>query len=1052
MGRYELIQEIGKGGMSIVYRAIDSATQSEVVLKLLRKELQKTPSLVCLFEESGRVQQLLRHPNIAPVIEIGQDKGISFIVQPYYAKGALDRWFRQIDLDLLAQVFIRVCAAVQFAHENGEIHGDIKSANVLIGPDGQILLTDFISVQALSQVMQSSGLRWGTPAYIAPEVLILNKMPDVKADIYALGILLFEAVRGYLPRQLDEREILANRIQAELPLLLDIQYNWINDILLQTVQPDPDRRFNSVQEIITMVRVPAREYDWPAYPFSPRLAWLEFEDGRPNKELKVGTCSIGSDRHCDILVQNQGIFGQYAEIDYRDGVFLIRRTNEDVELFLNGERVRFARVLYRGDQIRLQNIKMKFAFFEQRNTQQLSAVQVLPVGWIKMSNRDGWEGIPISENPIRIIEQSLAYVEIQPVAGKLRLVTSMPADSLLVNGELTDGLELSEGDSIEWRGKHWMVHYAHDAWMKVIDDYLLLHGEVSEHNLFEIPSNCRLIAMRQYTSARPYLDISFSADGRLKCNDVERLRLLRQLWMDSNDTFDKRIGIEIIGELVELIREKLFVSKTKRTGEGFGTRYGNFMVFALEISSVIRGLNLSPSIPLIFAKSESYTPNALSNLLEAVRSHPQMPHLAIIVFLDEKTKQFTFDAVEQLQHVYKINVLALEREDIQRILFSRDPQRSLKAGLLSRADLSAISPFVINGPAKSQVFFGREREMREICTKVNQVSFALIGGRRVGKTSLLLRLYKERLPVMNFRTLYFDCATASTYEDFLNAPPKEWQPEPPPNMPNSMALLLQSPPTDKPFVLILDEADKLVPFDRASGWPLFSVLRALVNTHRAQIILSGERALRSALRDPTSPLFNSPNEILLGPLEYQSVEELVTRPMRQLEIDLVDEKRLVDYIWEFTSGHPNVVQRLCYRLIQLLNESGSRHISLDDARAITENPVFQRDDFLGTYWEAATPLEKIISLLMADDRKITTLSAVQSAIVNQCGLKPKIREIDDAMQRLVDLRSILNRLPTGYDFAVTAFPRVVAGTMTMNDMLARCIEEYQEVQSESLTV
>jgi len=108
---------------------------------------------------------------------------------------------------------------------------------------------------------------------------------------------------------------------------------------------------------------------------------------------------------------------------------------------------------------------------------------------------------------------------------------------------------------------------------------------------------------------------------------------------------------------------------------------------------------------------------------------------------------------------------------------------------------------------------------------------------------------------------------------------------------------------------------------------------------------------------------------------------------------------------------------------------------------------FQREDFLGTYWGAATFLEKIISLLMSDDGNARTLRTVRQALAERCNLHPKAREMDDALQRLVDLRSILKRTSTGYEFAVEAFPRVVAGTMTLDDMLEVLVEDYAEEQA-----
>jgi hypothetical protein len=251
-------------------------------------------------------------------------------------------------------------------------------------------------------------------------------------------------------------------------------------------------------------------------------------------------------------------------------------------------------------------------------------------------------------------------------------------------------------------------------------------------------------------------------------------------------------------------------------------------------------------------------------------------------------------------------------------------------------------------------------------------------------------------------------------------------------------------PTDKPFVLLLDETDKIVPSDQKSGWHFFNTLRALANSGQAQIILTGERTLRGALRDSRSPLFNFPNELPIGCLSYQAVEELITQPMRDLEIELPAKTATIHRIFEFTSGHPNVVQRLGSRLVERLNELDTRRITLEDVNTVIEDPGFQRDDFLSTYWEAATPLEKIISLLMADEARVRTLTNTQRLLEKRCGLHPSAGEIDDAFQRLVDLRSILKRTPTGYEFAVKAFPRVVAGTMTLNDMLMILTEEYEE--------
>jgi len=268
------------------------------------------------------------------------------------------------------------------------------------------------------------------------------------------------------------------------------------------------------------------------------------------------------------------------------------------------------------------------------------------------------------------------------------------------------------------------------------------------------------------------------------------------------------------------------------------------------------------------------------------------------------------------------------------------------------------------------------------------------------------------------------------------------------DIPVTFGDLFQSPPTDKPHVLLLDEADKLIPADRATGWPLFNVLRALANSGHAQVVLSGERILREALQDSTSPLFNFANEMLVGRLDSRAVEELVTQPMKQLEIELVGKEAIVDRIWAFTSGHPNIVQRLCSRLIERLNERGARRITLSDVNAVIEDPQFQEIDFLQTYWEAASPLEKIITLVLSQEARIYRPREVRQLLVQHADVQPGATATKDALDRLVDLRSILKRSQAGYEFAVEAFPLVLANTTTIEDLIEVLVEQYEETEAQ----
>jgi hypothetical protein len=606
---------------------------------------------------------------------------------------------------------------------------------------------------------------------------------------------------------------------------------------------------------------------------------------------------------------------------------------------------------------------------------------------------------------------------------------------------------------------HWLRKYkpfslalkeavAEEEWQQakhLIEDFLFATGSVTLDQLTSIAEPGRQFAWSRYLETYRS-EFDFVEGPLIRFANQKGLKLVNDAWQrmlssvlsqgESEDPFG-----QCAKEIVEQVR---LVGFHELVSEPL-PRHPRLLTFLLDTELAFEDTKLPPAVPLVFIRQSEIEEGDISEIRHLL--HTQISpscNLAFVVVPGLASRQRIEDLLREKLAPYAFDVVLLGLEELQRIIVARTPQTLLRRLVLSKVNLISISPFVTTGATSDNIFFGREPELREIHQHIGTTSYVIIGGRRIGKSSLLGRLHRVRLPSAGLRTIYHDCSPTPTYEAFLTAAIRDWRPESPHNAPATFGDLLQSPPGDKSLVLLLDEADKVVPVDRANNWRLFTALRAVVGSDRVQVVLSGERTLRDALSDPKSPLFNFANEMVLGPLDYRAVEELVTRPMRQLEIELVDERAIVDRIWAFTSGHPNVVQRLCHRLIERLNEQDTRRITLDDVNAIIGDPGFQRDDFLSTYWEAATPLEKIISLLMADDENIRTLRTVRQTLVDRCNLQPKARDVDDALQRLVDLRSILKRTPTGYEFAVQAFPRVVAGTMTLDDMLEILTEEYQE--------
>lgn len=405
------------------------------------------------------------------------------------------------------------------------------------------------------------------------------------------------------------------------------------------------------------------------------------------------------------------------------------------------------------------------------------------------------------------------------------------------------------------------------------------------------------------------------------------------------------------------------------------------------------------------------------------------------------------ELISQLRGSAGQHIVIFGREDLGRILTAPSAQRQLRVFVLSQIDISYVSPYTTAGRVPDRVFFGREPEMREISDHIVQVSYAVIGGRRIGKTSMLRRLSNVRLPDADFQTLYLDCSPIASYPKLMRTK-LQWNPSNLDSMPITFGDLLQAPPTGRPLVILLDEVDKLLYDDRtatpAEAWPLCSEFRSFSNNGYGTFVLAGERTLRETLKNSTSPLFNFVKVMRLGPLDYHAVEELVVKPMKQLEIFLTDEGAITRRIWDVTSGHPAVVQRLCDRLVTRLAQHASRRLTPTDVDDVVADPVFIRDDFLATYLSCATVLEHLVVLLMVKDTSLATGDVIHQMLESD-GLTVTLNQVVAAAERLVDLRNILRRTDDGYVFAVPAFQFVIPNHKRLPEWIRLRREMYLRV-------
>jgi len=226
--RYRLDAEIGRGGMGVVYRARDLLLDRDVAIKVLSVTLREpagrpggatplgTEGQARLLREAQAVAQL-NHPNVVAVYDAGEIAGTPFVVMEWVEGPSLHE-YRPDNVTEIVRIACQVCTALEHAHEHGIIHRDLKPENVLLAPDGTAKLVDFGLARTVASRLTADGAILGTVQYIAPEQA-LGKPLDGRADLYALGVMLYELTTGRLPFLGDDSvAILMQHLQAPVEL------------------------------------------------------------------------------------------------------------------------------------------------------------------------------------------------------------------------------------------------------------------------------------------------------------------------------------------------------------------------------------------------------------------------------------------------------------------------------------------------------------------------------------------------------------------------------------------------------------------------------------------------------------------------------------------------------------------------------------------------------------------------------------------------------------------------------------------------------------------
>jgi serine/threonine-protein kinase len=260
VGRYELGERLGFGGMSTVQLAFDRRLEREVAVKLLAEHLADDPQFVSRFRREALAAAQLVHPNIVQVFDFGLDdrSGRHYIVMEYIRgnSGAeLLRDHGRLPLDDSLFIVNQACRGLEHAHRHGVVHRDVKPGNLLRSDDGVVKLADFGIAKAASDTVSritQVGSVLGTAAYLAPEQAA-GEEADARSDIYALGVVTYQLLAGRLPYEAQSLTELALKQQREVPPRLDEIDPSIPTGVAQAVaralELEPSQRYAAADEL-----------------------------------------------------------------------------------------------------------------------------------------------------------------------------------------------------------------------------------------------------------------------------------------------------------------------------------------------------------------------------------------------------------------------------------------------------------------------------------------------------------------------------------------------------------------------------------------------------------------------------------------------------------------------------------------------------------------------------------------------------------------------------------------------------------------------------------
>ncbi|MBM3175921.1 MAG: hypothetical protein FJZ93_09440, partial [Chloroflexi bacterium] len=585
-------------------------------------------------------------------------------------------------------------------------------------------------------------------------------------------------------------------------------------------------------------------------------------------------------------------------------------------------------------------------------------------------------------------------------------------------------------------------------WKPTIEERLLKRGIVSTRDLLGIAEPLARVILRKYLEDNQGINlVPLEEDSGLfeiGLKNRERIQRLFESWETARSFLHQEVFVHCITGFAEQFASLLGLSLTKPIPE----ECGNLYAYILDISVVVKDIttNVPDKLLLVFPCTEECGERELRNLRDLLIEQLVRQYKISLMFL--------FSESEELKRAKKLcdkillperhNVVVIGKSDFQRITIAQDSQKSLLSTIVQQVDITTISPFVTKGPVPAHMFFGRKSELANVLEIIKRSSLAVVGGRRIGKTSFLQEVARQLVRLSDYyrcHPVYISCQGMKSYEDFIahirtHLPGIEVLDHLPGSFYESVALALQN--EQKTFIFLLDEIEALLEFDIEQGEQLVKTFRDLFNEfkdkeHGCRFIFSGERYLNQQLEAGSSPLLNFCEVIHLGFLDPENAKEIISRPMGEMNIEVPED--ILGRITDLSSCHPRIIQYFGQKLVEELNKEEGRRLTIEYFKRVAESYEF-REAYLSTFWggdrpaEGLGPFERIVTLTVTEIAP-ADLTVIHE-VLSQKEVPHTLQELKEALGTLI-MYQLFEREGQRLKIKPKYFPKILSETRNIRE-------------------